>query len=95
MPPCKNVLKRKIDRVKILTMIIKKASQQAMNIQLTNGWYVNENGKMEIEYFEGNPYPSDVAEVTINESNDANEEEENDNYISESDESDAYESDDN
>lgn len=90
MPPCQNVLLRKIDRTKILTKIIKNACDQTLNIQLTNEWYVDENGKLAIEYFTGNPYPGDITEFTIN---NEDEDEDVDDYVSDSD-SDAYLSDD-
>lgn len=93
MPPCENVLMRKIDRTNILTAIIKNARDNVMHIQLTNGWNINENMKIEIEYFPGSPYPADITEVEIN-SNSVDDDDEEDYYRSESDDSDICDTDD-
>lgn len=91
MPPCQRVLMNKIHRTKILTMIIKNARESSVNIPLKNWWYVNEN--MEIEYFSGSPYPSNIEEITLN-SNSGDDDEEDNDYISDSDESNICDSDD-
>lgn len=65
------------------------ACESTVDIQLTHGWYINENMKIEIEYFAGSPYPANIAEV---ETNSDDEDWEGSNYISDSDDSDIYES---
>lgn len=90
MPPCENVLMKKIFRTKILTAIIKNARDQTIDIDLTTGWRINENNKLEIEYFSGSTYPENITEETT----DSNSDDEND-YISESDDSDICDSEDN
>lgn len=91
MPPCQNVLSRKIFRTKILTSIIKNAKEPAIDINLSEGWYVDENGKLAIDYFSGNPYPENITEITSVDGIDDDDSE--DDYASESD-SDICDSDD-
>lgn len=82
---------KKIDRTNILTAIIKRACEQKIDIQLTNEWFVNEDMKMEIQYYSGCAYPENIPETAMND--DSDDDEEND-YISESDDSDICDSDD-
>lgn len=80
MPPCRNVLKNKIERTQYLSQMIKNASLNHIG-DPTKGWIIDENGDMEINYFTGNPFPDSIAKITINES----EPEDEEDYISSSD----------
>lgn len=54
-----------------------------------SGWILNEHNELEIEYFEGNPYPEHVTDISIDNSTD--EEDENETaYFSSSDESENF-----
>lgn len=86
MPPCRNVLLRKIHRTKIITSVVKNACKNVLDLQLTDGWHIDDNMKITIEYFTGSPYPDNLGDITINETSDDEEE----SYVSESDDSDAY-----
>lgn len=50
-----------------------------------DGWLVNENDEMEIDYFADNAYPNVVDEIQIRDEEDDTEDDEN-GYISSSDE---------
>lgn len=89
MPPCRNVLLRKIHRKKILTSIIKKACNNVVDLPLHNGWYIDDNSRLMIEYFTGSPYPDSLPDISIKEASD-----EEEYYVSESDDSDAYDDED-
>lgn len=86
MPPCKIVLLNKVERTKYLSRSIKNAANNAIE-QPEKGWIINENEFMEIDYFDGDPFP----EITMDEKNYESEDDEN-AHISEdeSDESDEY-----
>lgn len=61
MPPCRKVLLNKINRTDHLAQIIKNANNDTIS-ESTDGWYINENGIMEIEYFNGDQFPDDVTQ---------------------------------
>lgn len=75
-----------------------KLSSENTIIRSTDGWLINENNEMEIEYFSGNPYPDNIANMPIDENDDiddnsqlnvsSSDEEHNDN---DDDEDDAWE----
>lgn len=90
MPPCENVLRRKIHRTKILTSLIKNACNKVVDLPLTDEWRIDDNMKLTIEYFTGSPYPDNLTGLTTNEISD----DENECYISEADDSDVYDSED-
>lgn len=58
----------------------------------TDGWQLNDNDELEIQYFHGNPYPDDIADISDDQSENT---EDNDNAnISSSDEDESdYETD--
>lgn len=93
MPPCENVLLKKIHRTNVITSIIKKACEQTIDIDLEEGWYINEAKKMAIQYFSGSPYPASIADITSIDSSDDDEESDNEcDY--ESDDCDIYDTED-
>lgn len=96
MAPCENVLLKKIQRTNILTALIKNACNPNIDIDLNNGWYINENKKIAIEYFDGSPYPGDITEIiSIDNSDDKNDDENvEDDCAIESDDSDIYDTED-
>lgn len=85
MPPCRKVLLKKIKRTHCLTAIIKNARESLINIELTNDWYIDDYNKLSIQYFDGNPYPDSIADITTHD-----DEEEENCYVSESDDDDYY-----
>lgn len=94
MPPCKSVLLKKLQRTSTLAKMIKCSSNNII-VMLKDGWIINDRGEMEIDFFDGNPYPENITDISI----DTNNEEENDDedvYCSsdESDESDESDYDD-
>lgn len=70
MPPCRNVLLKKIKRTHHLTAIIKNARENLINIELTIDWYIDDNNKLSIHYFDGKPYPDSIADITTNDDED-------------------------
>lgn len=67
MPPCKKVLLNKIARTEYLSEIIKNASNNIIE-QPKTGWII-ENGDMQIEYFNGNPFPETITTISLNDQN--------------------------
>lgn len=63
MPPCRKVLLNKINRTDHLAQIIKNANNDTIS-ESGDGWYINENGIMEIEYFDGDQFPDNVTQIT-------------------------------
>ena len=63
MPPCKKVLLKKIERTEYLSRMIKSASNKNI-AEPQKGWLVNENGEFEIDYFEGDPFPQTITEIS-------------------------------
>lgn len=63
MPPCHSVLDKKIIRTNYLAYMIKHATQNTINSP-TEGWSINECGKMIIDYFEGDPFPRSITDIT-------------------------------
>lgn len=88
MPPCRNVLLKKIKRSHHLTTMIKNARNNSINLELENEWCVDENNKLLIKYFDGNSYPDSITDITITDENESEEEEIS--YISESDDDEYY-----
>lgn len=62
LPPCKNVLMRKIARTHTLAKMIKHAHNQFIGSDLNDGWNIVDN-KLTIDYYSGEPYPVDVSEI--------------------------------
>lgn len=62
MPPCKTVLINKINRTNYLARMIKCSSQNIIDAP-ENGWFMNESGELEIEYFTGSPYPETITDI--------------------------------
>lgn len=79
MPPCWNVLLNKVERTKYLSKIIKSATENSIE-EPEKGWTVNENQFMEINYFDGDPFPDHIADEISSESEDDDDDE---NYYSE------------
>lgn len=48
MPPCENVLRQKIQRTHILTAIIKNARNKLIDLDLTDGWCIDDDMKLKI-----------------------------------------------
>lgn len=71
--------------------MVKNACHQTINVDLTDGWNVNDDSKLVIDYFSGDPYPANISEITSNINSNDNDEGEDD-YI-ESDDSDIFDSD--
>lgn len=67
MPPCKNVLLKKIERTDFLSKMIKNATSNNIG-QPTTGWMYDENGDMQLEYFSGNPFPENISQIPIDRS---------------------------
>lgn len=72
MPPCKKVLLKKIERTSYIAQIIKSSSRNIIETP-KSGWFVNENGELEVEYFSGSPYPETIAEMTCDDDSDNDE----------------------
>lgn len=90
MPPCKKVLLNKVVRTKYLSKIIKSATENSIE-RPGKGWMVNENQFMEIDYFDGDPFPEDIVEENNFEpEDDENDENDENDYYSDN-ESDEYE----
>lgn len=67
MPPCKAVLLSKIQRTHYLAQMVKSASQKYIVRRTEEGWIINEENQMLIEYFHGEPYPPIIANMAMNE----------------------------
>lgn len=87
MPPCKKVLCKKIQRANYLAKIIKSCNQNFIDSP-EGGWTINECNEMEIDYFDGNPFPENITNISIDHSPDGeNDEDENEeSYIGADDE---------
>lgn len=72
MPPCKSVLVNKIARVDYLTRILKSPCESIIGAP-DSGWQTND-GKLEIRYFSGSPYPESIADMTCSDDSDNDEE---------------------
>lgn len=94
MPPYKKVLCKKIQRSEFLANMIKHSNQNTIDIP-ENGWILNQQNEMEIEFFEGNPFPDDITNLSFENSNYENDNEEDDEnedaYFSSEDEYDEEE----
>lgn len=88
MPPCKKVLYKKIQRANYLAKVMKSCNQSIID-RSQSGWILNEHNELEIEYFEGNPYPENVTDISIDNSTDEEDEDEN-AYFSSGDESEDF-----
>lgn len=73
LPPCQSVLRMKIERTNYLAGIIKSSSENYIGAP-KNGWFINENGELEMEYFSGNPYPEIVTNMSRSNDSDSDEE---------------------
>lgn len=89
MPPCKKVLYKKIQRANYLAKVMKDSNQNTIENRPESGWILNEFNELEIEYFEGSPYPEHITEISIDNLSDEEDESE-DAYFSSNDESDDF-----
>lgn len=89
MPPCKKVLKKKIDRVKYFAKMIKFCNRNFVD-RAENGWILNECKEMEIDYFSGGPYPENITNISIStqEDEDSDDDDENGSLSNESEDED-------
>lgn len=86
MPPCKSVLLNKIKRANSLSQMIKTSSEKTIDLSW-NGWFINENNELEIEYFTGNPFPEIIITMATDNipENQEEEEDDTDQYFSSDD----------
>lgn len=93
LPPCKSVLLNKIKRTHILANMIKSSSQNIINlVAVGNGWIMNTDNELEIEYFTGNTYPRCITDIADNDAA-KNDEDEDEIYRSSDDEDDMFDDD--
>lgn len=85
MPPCKKVLLHKMQRTQYLAQMIKHSTDGHI-AQPESGWIIDENGTMEIDYFDGNPFPENITTTSFDENEDDPEESEYASYSSADDE---------
>lgn len=86
MPPCKSVLLNKIKRTNFLANMVKSSSKTTMDLNaLECGWIMNADNELEIEYFNGNPYPETITDMASGDVSDNEEEEEAETYLSSDD----------
>lgn len=76
------VLLNKIERTQYLSYMIKNASKNYIE-QPAKGWIKDENQFMEINYFDGSPFPESISRNTVGRESDSEDDE--DGYISSSD----------
>lgn len=86
MPPCRDVLLNKMKRTNYLAEIIKHSTENIIKTP-KEGWIMNENNEMEIEYFACSPYPEDIANIMIADDTD---EEDSNIHVSSSDDDESY-----
>ena len=87
---------KKVKRTEYWTQMIRDSTQNIIQ-QAFDGWQLNDDNELEIQYFNGNPYPDNIANISIDEKDDAEDDEEEDDnaYASSSNENeDDYENDD-
>lgn len=63
LPPCQSVLKKKIVRANYLAYMMKRATINTINSP-SEGWCNDEYGKMSIDYFDGDPFPKNITDIT-------------------------------
>lgn len=74
--------------------MIKNACNHNIDIDLKDGWYIDDNEKLAIQYFLGNPYPEDINEIISMDSSDDEDNDDENDCVSESDDSDVCDTED-
>lgn len=64
LPPCQSVLEKKIIRANYIAYMIKQAIYNTIDPP-SEGWSTDEYGKMSIDYFEGDPFPKNIKDITL------------------------------
>lgn len=64
LPPCKSVLKKKIIRANYLAYMMKRATYSLIDSP-SEGWSTDENGRMTIDYFDGDPFPNNITDIVL------------------------------
>lgn len=90
MPPCKTVFLKKIARTNYLTQLIKCSSKNHISAP-KNGWVMNERNELELDYFVGDCYPTNIMDVANDQNlSDIEEKEEEEPDLSSEDEEEFY-----
>ncbi|XP_055307994.1 uncharacterized protein LOC129572103 [Sitodiplosis mosellana] len=92
LPPCKSVIRKKIERTNYMAQMVKQSEQNYLEIP-SDGWFINEMNELELDYYSGSPFPTSITNMTSDE--DLNEENDDHVVYNSSDDEEEYEDDDN
>lgn len=73
LPPCQSVLRKKVVRANYLAYMMKQATRNIINAP-SEGWSSDQNGRMSIDYFDGDAFPKNVTEIAPPQSDDEDDE---------------------